>query len=110
MLEDPWGRLSEPFWILATNFELVNVEHEARVVMFTSGEGGEGKSTTIANLAIALAKHGRQITLVDLDLRNPSLARLFGSSEHAGLTTVALGHVELRPGGRPGSARRALLL
>jgi succinoglycan biosynthesis transport protein ExoP len=95
MLEVPQGRSAEPFWILATNFELVNLDHEARVVMFTSAGSGEGKSTTVANLAVALARRGRRVTLVDLDLRNASLARLFGIGESAGLTSVALRHEEL---------------
>jgi non-specific protein-tyrosine kinase len=63
--------------------------------MVTSGLEEEGKSTTVANLAIAFARTGKRVALVDLDLRRPSLGRFFDLNGHAGLTDIALGHVEL---------------
>jgi non-specific protein-tyrosine kinase len=59
--------------------------------MVTSALEGEGKSTTVANLAVALARNGRKVILADLDLRNPSLHRFFGLQNRPGLTQVALG-------------------
>jgi Mrp family chromosome partitioning ATPase len=63
--------------------------------MVTSALEREGKSTTIANLAVALARAGQRVVLVDLDLRRPFVDRFFSLGEHAGLTQVALGHVSL---------------
>src|SRR5436305_1340879 len=57
--------------------------------MVTSALGVEGKSTTLANLGIALALAGRHVVVVDLDLRGPSLAALFGISAAPGLSDVA---------------------
>ena len=59
--------------------------------MITSTTRGEGKSTTAANLAVILARSGRHIILVDLDLRHPSIDRFFGLDHRPGLTSVAGG-------------------
>jgi non-specific protein-tyrosine kinase len=62
--------------------------------MVTSAGEQEGKSTTIANLAVALARSGRHVVLVDLDLRRPYLNRFFELGG-PGITQVALGQVSL---------------
>jgi capsular exopolysaccharide synthesis family protein len=95
MLTAPLSPPAEPFRILATNLDFVNLERNARTIMFTSAARGEGKSTTVANLAVALARGGRRVILVDLDVRKPSLADLFALGERPGLTTVVLGHSQL---------------
>jgi polysaccharide biosynthesis transport protein len=69
--------------------------------MFTSAVGGEGKSTTVANLAVALARAGRRVVLIDSDLRRPSLHRLFNLDERPGLIDIELGNVELGEALRP---------
>lgn len=96
MLADPGGSQSEAFRILRTNLEFANLELGARTIMVTSALEAEGKSTTVANLAVACARAGKQVAVVDLDLRRPSLERFFRLEGAAGLTDVALGHVELR--------------
>jgi Mrp family chromosome partitioning ATPase len=95
MIENPQGTQSEAFRMLRTNFDFVNLERNARVVMFTSAVEAEGKSTTAANFAIALARAGRHVTLVDLDLRRPYIDRFFGLSGRPGFTQVALGQVSV---------------
>ncbi len=95
MLDEPTSPDAEAVRMLRTNFDFVNLERDARVVMVTSAVPSEGKSTTAANLAIALARGGRRVTLVDLDLRRPYIARFFDLNGTAGLTQVALGRVEL---------------
>lgn len=95
MLTDPLSPAAEPFRILATNLDFVNLERNARTIMFTSATRGEGKSTTVANLAVALARGGRRVILVDLDVRKPSLAGLFALGGPQGLTTVVLGRASL---------------
>jgi Mrp family chromosome partitioning ATPase len=73
----------------------VNLEQQARVIMVTSAVGREGKSTTIANLAIAFARSGRRVALVDLDIRRPFLDRFFRLDPVPGITDVVLKHVPL---------------
>ena len=95
MLDDPTGAQAEAFRVLRTNFEFASLGKEARIVMVTSAVEQEGKSTTIANLAVALARGGQHVVLVDLDLRRPSIDSFFGLGDHPGLTQVAIGSVPL---------------
>jgi polysaccharide biosynthesis transport protein len=94
MLEEPNGVHAETFRMLRTNLEFATLGSDARTMMVTSAVEQEGKSTTIANLAVALARAGKRVALVDLDLRRPFLATFFGL-EGPGITQVALGHATL---------------
>lgn len=95
MQEEPRGVHAEAFRILMTNLEFVNLGRDASTIMVTSSVEREGKSTTAANLAVALARAGKRVVLVDLDLRRPYLDRFFDLEGRPGLTDVALGHVSL---------------
>jgi Mrp family chromosome partitioning ATPase len=81
--------------MLRTNLEFATLGLDVRSVLITSAFEREGKSTTIANLAVALARGGRNVVLVDLDLRRPYLDRFFALHGRPGVTQVALGHVPL---------------
>jgi tyrosine-protein kinase len=112
MLAKPHTAEAEPFRMLRTNLEFVNLQRQARSIMVTSAVEREGKSTTISNLALALAQAGKDIALVDLDLRRPFLDRFFRIAATPGVTDVALGHVDLSEAlapvamGEEGSRRR----
>jgi polysaccharide biosynthesis transport protein len=95
MLEEPTGVQAEAFRVLRTNLEFVNLDRHAQVIMVTSALESEGKSTTASNLAVAFARAGKRVALVDLDLRRPFIARFFRLGGRPGLTQVALGHVDL---------------
>ncbi len=96
MLTAPTSAETEPIRALRANFEFAVREVGAKTIMFTSGVGGEGKSTTVANLAVALARGGRRVVLVDFDVRNPGLHRFFGLDATPGLIDVSLydAHIE----------------
>lgn len=67
-----------------------------KVLMVTSSVAGEGKSTVAANLAVSMAQKGKKVVLVDCDLRNPSVGRLFDLDESCpGLGYVLDGSVDL---------------
>jgi Mrp family chromosome partitioning ATPase len=95
MLERPETIYSEPFRILKARLDLSTIEHSAKTIMVTSAVEGEGKSTTVANLAVAAARGGREVVLVDLDFRHPYLRTFFPLAGPKGLTDVALGHISL---------------
>ncbi|HSI98577.1 MAG TPA: P-loop NTPase [Gaiellaceae bacterium] len=95
ILERPPDEVTEAVARLRTSFDFANAESKMKLVMATSAGEREGKSTTVTNLAIALARSGRQVVLVDLDLRRPSLARLLHLPDRAGMTDVAAGTAEL---------------
>jgi polysaccharide biosynthesis transport protein len=95
MLEEPRGLHAEMFRLLRTNLDFMRLANTARMILVTSALEREGKSTTTANLAIALARTGRRVALVDLDLRRPFLHRFFDLSGRAGMTEIALGEAEI---------------
>ena len=94
MLEEPSGVQAETIRMLRTNLDFVTLDRDMRTIMVTSAVEQEGKSTTIANLAVALARSGQRVVLVDLDLRRPFLDKFFDLSG-PGITQVALGHATL---------------
>ena len=94
MLEEPSGVQAETFRMLRTNLDFVTLDRDVRTIMVTSAVEQEGKSTTIANLGIALARAGQRVVLVDLDLRRPFLDKFFDLTG-PGVTQVALGHASL---------------
>ena len=118
MLEEPQGVHAQTFRKLRTSLEFVNFDREARRIMVTSAMQGEGKSTTLANLAVALARAGRRVALVDLDIRTPTLHTFFGIGEVQGFTDVVVDRITLekairpfviRAGGHPGQPQNGNL-
>jgi tyrosine-protein kinase len=95
MLGAPASQQAEAFRSLRVALDTVSRRIAARSIMVTSAVDGEGRSTTIANLAVAQARAGRRVVLVDFDLRYPSLERLFDLEGRPGVTDVVLGHVAL---------------
>jgi receptor protein-tyrosine kinase len=91
MLDEPSSVAAEAFRVLRTNLEFATLDHDVRTVMITSAVEQEGKSTTIANLAIALARGGQRVILVDLDLRRPYLGKFFDLEDRPGVTQLVLG-------------------
>lgn len=92
--EDPAAPASEAYRSLRTNVQFAlarQVGHSMRTVLVTSATGAEGKSATVANLAIALARAGRRVICVDCDLRRPRLHKFFGLEDAVGFTSVLLG-------------------
>jgi tyrosine-protein kinase len=91
MITEPLGgAAAETFRKLRTSIEFRNLDHGARTIMFTSTLPGEGKSTTVANLAVAFARAGRRVALIDLDIRKPDLHSFFKVGNHRGFTDVVL--------------------
>lgn len=93
--EDPLSPRSESFRTLRTNLQFVEVDDDTRTFVVTSSVSGEGKSTTTANLAVALADAGQTVILVDADLRKPKVAQYMNLDGSVGLTDVLIGRAEL---------------
>jgi len=95
MLSDPNSPGSEAFRVLRTSVEFASIDGDAKTIMVSSAVQAEGKSTTLANLAVAFARAGKRVVLVDLDLRRPYIAKFFRLGGRQGLTDVALGRLSL---------------
>ena len=96
LLANQSGPNGEAYRKLRVALDLANLQAAAGVVMVTSAVEQEGKSTTIANLAVAMAQVGRHVVLVDLDLRRPFLHKLFDLGDGPGVTEVALGDISVQ--------------
>ena len=79
---------------LRTNLQFMDVDNPPRVIVVTSSLPGDGKSTTIIKLAEAIAESGRDVVIVDADLRRPTVAKNLGLVEGAGLTDVLVGRAK----------------
>jgi capsular exopolysaccharide synthesis family protein len=98
MLDSPDAPEAESYRMIATNLGFVNLDRGAKSIMITSAADGEGKSTTVANLAIAMARAGSRVALIDFDLKRPSLDALLDldvAQFGVGVTGVALGQLTL---------------
>ena len=97
---------AEAFRQLRTNLQFVDVERPVRVLVVTSSVADEGKSTTATNLAVSFSESGRQVLLIEADLRRPRVADYLGLERAVGLTNVLAGQVDiedvLQPWGRGG--------
>jgi capsular exopolysaccharide synthesis family protein len=108
MMAEPESVDAEAFRMLRTNLDFANLDREAKVIMVSSAIGGEGKSTTAANLAIAFARAGRKVLLAELDLRRPNLGKMLKAYPPAGLVDVLLGYVPLEEAIERISVERAI--
>ena len=88
--EDPKSPISEAYRSLRTSLMFdTNKETELGKIILVSSPGpGEGKTTTVANLAITYANMGKKTILVDADLRKPVLHQMFKSTKNTGLTNL----------------------
>lgn len=105
-LRDPRSPAAEAFRTLRTNIQFSSLDRPLRTLLMTSTAPDEGKSTTLANLAVTIAQAEQRVILVDCDLRRPSLHTLFDLSSEPGLTNMILAQddapVPLQPTAVPG--------
>jgi capsular exopolysaccharide synthesis family protein len=87
------GSAAEAFRKLRTNLAFMDVDQPPRIIVVTSPKQSDGKSTIAANLAAAIAIGGQPVTLIDGDLRRPTVADSLAMVDGAGLTDVLVGRV-----------------
>ncbi len=89
-LLNPRSPISEAYRSLRTNIEFSSLDDPLHTLVVTSAGPEEGKSTTLANLAVATAQAGKRVILADCDLRKPSLHTLFGIDNDSGITSMVV--------------------
>ena len=85
--------IAEAFRKLRTNFQFLNVDKPPRMIVMASSGPNEGKSTTVINLALALAEAEHEVLVVDGDMRCPKLAEYLDLVGSVGFSTLLSGRV-----------------
>ena len=91
----PKSRKAESFRQLRTNIQFVEVAQGSKAIVVSSAVPGDGKTTTIANLALAFADTGKRVIVVDGDFRKPRLHKTMGIEGSVGLTNFLIGQAQL---------------
>jgi capsular exopolysaccharide synthesis family protein len=92
---DPAGVASEAYRSLRTSLLYAAVDAPPTVILITSPGSRDGKSTTCANLGVALAQAGKRTLIIDGDLREPSVHKFFDVPNVSGVVDVLAGQYEL---------------
>jgi polysaccharide biosynthesis transport protein len=91
----PDSPAAEAYRTLRTSLQFLRLEEPIHSLQITSAATAEGKTTTLANLAVSLVQAGQRVFVVDFDLRRPRLHEFFGLSNRVGFTSVLLGESSL---------------
>lgn len=94
-LVEPKSAAAEAYRSLRTSVQFLGLDRPVRTLQVTSPSAAEGKTSTVANLAVALAAAGQRVIAVDCDLRKPRLHAFFGLDNEVGFTTVLVGDAPL---------------
>ena len=94
VLHKPGAAISEAYRALRTSVLLSTAEQPPRVLLVTSSQPSEGKTSTSLNLAATLAQKGSRVLLVDADMRRPGLAKALNLTTGNGLSGILTGAYE----------------
>lgn len=92
---EPSSPAAEAYRTLRTAVQFLGVDRPVRAIQVTSANAHEGKTTTLANLGVALARAGQRVVIVCSDLRRPRVHEFFGLDNTKGFTSVLLGETSL---------------
>lgn len=85
---NPRSFIAESYRSLRTNIEFSSFDDELKTIVVTSAKPEEGKTTTAVNMAVAFAQAGKNVVLIDADLRKPSIHHIFNKHNQGGLSNL----------------------
>ena len=85
---NPKSPFVEAYRTLRTNIQFANPDKDIKTIMLTSAGPGEGKSTTVCNLALTIAQSEKKVLVIDADLRRSNVHKIFNLPNLNGLTTL----------------------
>ncbi len=91
----PDSIITEQYRSIRTNIGFLVGKNGNKTILFTSPGVGEGKSTTVANLAVSLANQKQKVLIIDADLRKPSIQTIYKLENKLGLSSVLSERIEL---------------
>jgi capsular exopolysaccharide synthesis family protein len=94
-IDQPKSSAAEAYRTLRTSVQFVGLERQMKLIQVTSPAAAEGKTTTLANLGVALARAGKRVVMADCDLRRPRVESFFGLANDVGFTNVVVGDISL---------------
>ncbi|WP_017470991.1 CpsD/CapB family tyrosine-protein kinase [Amphibacillus jilinensis] len=92
---NPRSPISEQYRTIRTNLQFAAVDEALDTMLVTSAGPSEGKSSTVANLAIVFAQQEKKVLLVDADMRKPTVHYTFRVDNRRGLSSVLVGEISL---------------
>jgi len=92
--EDPRSPISEAYRSLRTNMLFTDIDKSVKSILISSAGPGEGKTTTVSNLAITYANLGKKTLLIDTDLRRPVLHKVLNLTKEPGITNFLSGDID----------------
>ncbi|CAM4096660.1 tyrosine protein kinase [Bacillus manliponensis] len=91
----PNCKIAEQYRTIRTNLQFSSIIRKDQTLVITSPNGGEGKSTVTANLAVSIAGQEEKVLVIDASLRSPSIHSMFHLENDIGLTTILIGRSTL---------------
>lgn len=97
VVEEPRSQISDSFRLLRTNLEFLGIKNPLQVIMISSPEVSDGKSTVASNLAASIAQsQNKRVILIDADLRKPTLHNGLTVVNRNGLSDICMGKVNIQ--------------
>lgn len=95
-LNQPNAAIAEAYRSIRTSIQFIALDRNVKLLQITSPKSDEGKTTTVSNLAVTMARAGQRVVVVDCDLRHPRLHAFFDRTNDIGFTSILLGQTDLQ--------------